>query len=159
MIIEEAPQQQPARHGLVSHHEHGHGHGQEGEGNEPLQQHHHQQHPAATAMMAGAEGEAEPIRVRRTADPLKLQVLFGYDDAPQQQPQPQGAAALGPRVFAMRVPRFYPHSVRVGFGGWVAFRSVGPGGRHAFPLLGLTHPPTHAPTKPKQNQTKHRRPL
>ena len=55
--------------------------------------------------MAGAE-EAEPIRVRRTADPLVLHLLFGYDHQ-------QGGAAMGPGAFAVRVPRFYPHSVRL----------------------------------------------
>ena len=61
----------------------------------------------------------EPIRVKRTADPLVLQVWFGCeaeggggDAAAAAAACAGGAPPRGPRAFVVRVPRFYPHSVR-----------------------------------------------
>jgi hypothetical protein len=68
--------------------------------------------PPPAAM--GQDGEDEPIRVRRTADPLVLHVWFGFGGGGGGGGGGAGAVvALGPPAFAVRVPRFYPHSVRV----------------------------------------------
>lgn len=115
IILEEAPATVAAANGA----QHGRHNEEEeetvvGRSLPPPHQHHQQalRPPGGLSLLEGETGEEEPIRVRKTVDPLVLHVWFGATGAGAAVMGPVGAPG-GPPGYAVRVPRFYPHSVRV----------------------------------------------